>query len=75
MDNLKKKWCVGNSDIPLNKLIELKTAINECVESGIVSNFDPSKHLVQLKRISMAKYHFPDIRKMVSIRFSTENQS
>jgi antitoxin ParD1/3/4 len=32
-----------------NKIIALKKAINEGVESGIVKDFDPKKHLASLK--------------------------
>ena len=32
------------------KRLSLKSAINEGIESGIVKNFDPQKHLVHLKK-------------------------
>jgi len=32
-----------------NKIIALKKAINEGIESGIATNFDPKKHLESLK--------------------------
>ena len=32
-----------------NKVIALKNAINEGIESGFVTNFDPKKHLQKLK--------------------------
>lgn len=32
-----------------NKVLALKVAINEGIDSGIVSDFDPDKHLAQLK--------------------------
>ena len=32
-----------------NKTIALKNAINEGIESGIAHDFDPKKHLAQLK--------------------------
>jgi antitoxin ParD1/3/4 len=32
-----------------NKIVALKNAINEGIESGIAKNFDPTKHLDSLK--------------------------
>lgn len=32
------------------KRLSLKSAINEGIESGIVKNFDPQKHLAHLKK-------------------------